>query len=55
MVILRESMMRLWSEEGSWVLTSGSRRVFVSLVSYRFFIKDVVVSEVVFVNRWGVY
>nr|XP_005599129.1 coiled-coil domain-containing protein 154 isoform X1 [Equus caballus]XP_023472426.1 coiled-coil domain-containing protein 154 isoform X1 [Equus caballus] len=55
MATLRESMMRLWSEEGPWALTPGSRRVLVSLVSHRFFIKDVAASEVAPVNRWGVY
>ncbi|XP_058424882.1 coiled-coil domain-containing protein 154, partial [Diceros bicornis minor] len=55
MATLRESMMRLWSEEGPWALTLGSRRVLMSLVRQRFFIKDVAAGEVVPVNCWGVY
>lgn len=52
---LRESVLRLWSEEGPWPLTLGSRRVFMSLVRQRFFIKDVAPGELVSVNCWGVY
>ncbi|XP_076793267.1 coiled-coil domain-containing protein 154 isoform X3 [Arvicanthis niloticus] len=52
---LRESMLRLWSEEGPWPLTLGSKRVFMSLVRQRFFIKDIALSELVSVNSWGVY
>nr|XP_021492783.1 coiled-coil domain-containing protein 154 [Meriones unguiculatus] len=52
---LRESMLRLWSEEGPWPLTVGSKRVFMSLVRQRFFIKDVALDELVPVNSWGVY
>uniref|UniRef100_F1M154 Coiled-coil domain containing 154 n=1 Tax=Rattus norvegicus TaxID=10116 RepID=F1M154_RAT len=52
---LRESMLHLWSEEGPWPLTLGSKRVFMSLVRQRFFIKDVALGELVPVNSWGVY
>nr|XP_027796471.1 coiled-coil domain-containing protein 154 [Marmota flaviventris] len=52
---LRESVLRLWSEEGPWPLTLGSRRVLMSLVRQRFFIKDVAPGELVSVNCWGVY
>lgn len=52
---LRESMLRLWSEKGPWPLTLGSRRVFMSLVRQRFFIKDVAPGEQVPVNCWGIY
>ncbi|XP_028616860.1 coiled-coil domain-containing protein 154 [Grammomys surdaster] len=52
---LRESMLRLWSEEGPWPLTLGSKRVFMSLVRQRFFIKDIALGELVSVNSWGVY
>lgn len=52
---LRESMLRLWSEEGPWPLTLGSKRVFMSLVRQRFFIKDVALDKLVPVNSWGVY
>ncbi|XP_057603703.1 coiled-coil domain-containing protein 154 [Hippopotamus amphibius kiboko] len=55
MATLRASMMRLWSEEGPWALTLGSRRVLMSLVRQQFFVKDVAPDEVVPVNRWGVY
>ncbi|ELK10823.1 Coiled-coil domain-containing protein 154, partial [Pteropus alecto] len=55
MATLRESLMRLWSEEGPWALTLGSRKVLMSLVRQQFFIKDVAPDEVVPVNRWGVY
>ncbi|XP_036050543.1 coiled-coil domain-containing protein 154 [Onychomys torridus] len=52
---LRESMLSLWSEEGPWPLTLGSKRVFMSLVRQRFFIKDIALAELVSVNSWGVY
>ncbi|XP_023567121.1 coiled-coil domain-containing protein 154 isoform X1 [Octodon degus] len=52
---LRESMLHLWSEEGPWPLTLGSRRVFMSLVRQRFFIKDVAPGEQVPMNCWGIY
>nr|KAF6439994.1 coiled-coil domain containing 154 [Rousettus aegyptiacus] len=55
MATLRESLIRLWSEEGPWALTLGSRKVLMSLVRQQFFIKDVAPGEVVPVNRWGVY
>ncbi|XP_045045572.2 coiled-coil domain-containing protein 154 [Desmodus rotundus] len=54
MAALRECLMRLWSEEGPWAPTLGSRKVFMSLVRQQF-IKDVASGEVVPVNRWGVY
>ncbi|XP_025772581.1 coiled-coil domain-containing protein 154 [Puma concolor] len=52
---LRESVVRLWSEEGPWALTLGSRRVLGSLVRQRFFIKDAAPGEAVPMNCWGVY
>lgn len=52
---LRESMLHLWSEEGPWPLTLGSKRVFMSLVRQRFFIKDIALGELASVNSWGVY
>ncbi|XP_076434272.1 coiled-coil domain-containing protein 154 isoform X9 [Peromyscus maniculatus bairdii] len=52
---LRENMLSLWSEEGPWPLTLGSKRVFMSLVRQRFFIKDIALGELVSVNSWGVY
>ncbi|XP_045316693.1 coiled-coil domain-containing protein 154 [Leopardus geoffroyi] len=52
---LRESVVRLWSEEGPWALTLGSRRVLGSPVRQRFFIKDAAPGEAVPVNCWGVY
>ncbi|XP_031207170.1 coiled-coil domain-containing protein 154 isoform X5 [Mastomys coucha] len=52
---LRESMLSLWSEAGPWPLTLGSKRVFMSLVRQRFFIKDIALGEMVSVNSWGVY
>nr|XP_019568618.1 PREDICTED: coiled-coil domain-containing protein 154 [Rhinolophus sinicus] len=55
MATLRESLIRLWSEEGPWALTLGSRKVLMSLVRQQFFVKDVAPGEVVPVNRWGVY
>lgn len=55
MATLRESLIRLWSEEGPWALTLGSRKVLMFLVRQQFFIKDVAPGEVVPVNRWGVY
>ncbi|XP_058536396.1 coiled-coil domain-containing protein 154 [Ochotona princeps] len=54
MTALRESMLRLWSEEGPWALTLGSRRLLMSLVRQQF-IKDLDPSEPVPVNQWGVY
>ncbi|XP_039102701.1 coiled-coil domain-containing protein 154 [Hyaena hyaena] len=55
MASLRESVVRLWSEEGPWALTLGSRRVLMSLVRQRFFIKDSAPGEAMPVNCWGVY
>lgn len=55
MATLRESLIRLWSEEGPWALTLGSRKVLMSLVRQQFFVKDVAPGEMVPVNRWGVY
>ncbi|XP_012661141.1 coiled-coil domain-containing protein 154 [Otolemur garnettii] len=55
MAALRESMVHLWSEEGPWALTLGSRKVLMSLVRQRFFVKDVAPGEVVPMNCWGVY
>ncbi|GAB1300704.1 Coiled-coil domain-containing protein 154 [Apodemus speciosus] len=52
---LRESMLHLWSEEGPWPLTLGSKRAFMSLVRQRFFVKDIALGEMVSVNSWGVY
>ncbi|XP_027967585.1 coiled-coil domain-containing protein 154 [Eumetopias jubatus] len=52
---LRESIMRLQSEEGPWALRLGSRRVLMSLGKQQFFVKDAAPGEVVPVNRWGVY
>ncbi|XP_007937835.1 coiled-coil domain-containing protein 154 [Orycteropus afer afer] len=52
---LRESVLRLWSEEGPWALTLGSRKVLMSLVRQRFFVKDAASSAVASVNQWGVY
>ncbi|KAF3818822.1 hypothetical protein GH733_012239 [Mirounga leonina] len=52
---LRESIMRLRSEEGPWALRLGSRRVLMSLGKQQFFIKDAGPGEVVPVNRWGMY
>lgn len=52
---LRESMLSLWSEEGPWPLTLGSKQVLMSLVRQWFFIKDVALGELVPVNSWGVY
>lgn len=52
---LRESMLSLWSEEGPWPLTLGSKRVFMSLVRQRFFIKDLALGELLPVNSWGLY
>lgn len=46
--------MHLWSEEGPWALTLGSRKVLMSLVRQQF-VKDVASGEVVPMNRWGVY
>ncbi|XP_051825379.1 coiled-coil domain-containing protein 154 isoform X5 [Antechinus flavipes] len=52
---LRENVMKLWSEEGPWTLTLGSKRMLMSLVRQRFFIKDVGPDEVTQINRWGIY
>ncbi|KAM4819919.1 coiled-coil domain-containing protein 154 [Thomomys bottae] len=52
---LRESVLRLWSEEGPWPLTLGSKRMLMALVRQRFFIKDVAPDGLVSVNRWGLY
>ncbi|XP_074135742.1 coiled-coil domain-containing protein 154 isoform X8 [Sminthopsis crassicaudata] len=52
---LRENVMQLWSEEGPWTLTLGSKRMLMSLVRQRFFIKDVGPDEVTQINRWGIY
>uniref|UniRef100_A0A8C0QTD0 Coiled-coil domain containing 154 n=1 Tax=Canis lupus dingo TaxID=286419 RepID=A0A8C0QTD0_CANLU len=55
MASLRESVLRLQSDEGPWALTLGSRRVLVSLGRQQFFIKDSALGEAVSVNRWGMY
>lgn len=52
---LRESIVRLRSEEGPWALRLGSRRVLMSLGKQQFFVKDAGPGEVVPVNRWGMY
>ncbi|XP_020862373.1 coiled-coil domain-containing protein 154 isoform X2 [Phascolarctos cinereus] len=52
---LRENVMKLWSEEGPWTLTLGSKKMLMSLVRQRFFIKDVGPDEVTQINRWGIY
>lgn len=52
---LRESILRLRSEEGPWALTLGSRRVLAALGKQQSFVKDTAAGEVVPVNRWGVY
>ncbi|XP_045848926.1 coiled-coil domain-containing protein 154 [Meles meles] len=52
---LRESILRLRSEEGPWALTLGSRRVLAALGQQQSFVKDTAAGEVVPVNRWGVY
>ncbi|XP_069875810.1 coiled-coil domain-containing protein 154-like [Dipodomys merriami] len=52
---LRETVLLLWSGAGPWPLTLGSKRMLMSLVRQRFFVKDVAPSELVSVNRWGVY
>ncbi|XP_074053263.1 coiled-coil domain-containing protein 154 isoform X1 [Macrotis lagotis] len=52
---LRENVMQLWSEEGPWTLTLGSKKMLMSLVRQRFFIKDVGPDEVTQINRWGIY
>jgi hypothetical protein len=48
-------VLRLWSEEGPWPLTLGSKRVLMSLVRQRFFVKGVAPGELIPVNCWGVY
>ncbi|XP_061009902.1 coiled-coil domain-containing protein 154 [Dama dama] len=55
MAILRESVLRLWSEEGPWAPTLGSRRGPTSLERQQLFVKEVAPDDVVPVNRWGVY
>uniref|UniRef100_G1LMY0 Coiled-coil domain containing 154 n=1 Tax=Ailuropoda melanoleuca TaxID=9646 RepID=G1LMY0_AILME len=50
---LRESIMRLRSEEGPWPL--GGRRALTSLGKQQSFIKDAAPGDAVPVNRWGVY
>ncbi|XP_069859935.1 coiled-coil domain-containing protein 154-like [Dipodomys merriami] len=52
---LRETVLLLWSGAGPWPLTLGSKRMLMSLVRQRFFVKDVAPGELVSVNRWGVY
>ncbi|XP_047569238.1 coiled-coil domain-containing protein 154 isoform X2 [Lutra lutra] len=52
---LRESILRLRSEEGPWALTLGSRRVLAALGKQQSFVKDTAAGEVVPVNRWGMY
>ncbi|XP_072456326.1 coiled-coil domain-containing protein 154 isoform X2 [Notamacropus eugenii] len=52
---LRDSVMKLWSEEGPWTLTLGSKKMLMSLVRQRFFVKDVGPDEVTQINRWGIY
>ncbi|XP_007499389.1 coiled-coil domain-containing protein 154 isoform X2 [Monodelphis domestica] len=52
---LRENVMKLWSDEGPWALTLGSKKMLMSLVRQRFFIKDVGPDEVTQINRWGLY
>lgn len=55
MATLRESMLRLWNEEGPWAPTLGSRRGPTSLGRQQLFVKEVAPNNVVPVNRWGVY
>uniref|UniRef100_A0A2K6GT55 Coiled-coil domain containing 154 n=1 Tax=Propithecus coquereli TaxID=379532 RepID=A0A2K6GT55_PROCO len=55
MAALRESLVRLWGEEGPRALAQGSRKARASLVRQRCFVKDGAPGEVVPVNRWGVY
>lgn len=45
--------MHLWSEQGPWALTLGSRKVLSR--ERQQFVKDVASGEAVSVNRWGVY
>ncbi|EFB17164.1 hypothetical protein PANDA_008965, partial [Ailuropoda melanoleuca] len=52
---LRESIMRLRSEEGPWGLRLGGRRALTSLGKQQSFIKDAAPGDAVPVNRWGVY
>nr|XP_020742077.1 coiled-coil domain-containing protein 154 isoform X3 [Odocoileus virginianus texanus] len=55
MATLQESVLRLWSEEGPWAPTLGSRRGPMSLGRQQLFVKEVAPDDVVPVNRWGVY
>lgn len=55
MATLQESVLRLWSEEGPWAPTLGSRRGPTSLERQQLFVKEVAPDNVVHVNRWGVY
>ncbi|KAM9724706.1 coiled-coil domain-containing protein 154 [Dama dama] len=55
MATLRESVLCLWSEEGPWAPTLGSRRGPTSLERQQLFVKEVAPDDVVPVNRWGVY
>ncbi|XP_043311439.1 coiled-coil domain-containing protein 154 isoform X7 [Cervus canadensis] len=55
MATLQESVLRLWSEEGPWAPTLGSRRGPTSLERQQLFVKEVAPDDVVPVNRWGVY
>ncbi|XP_065780054.1 coiled-coil domain-containing protein 154 isoform X4 [Muntiacus reevesi] len=55
MATLRESVLRLWSKEGPWAPTLGSRRGPTSLGRQQLFVKEVAPDDVVPVNRWGVY
>ena len=52
---LRESIMRLRSEEGPWGLRLGGRRALTSLGKQQSFIKDAAPGDAVPVNCWGVY
>ncbi|XP_040491505.1 coiled-coil domain-containing protein 154-like isoform X2 [Ursus maritimus] len=52
---LRDSIMRLRSEEGPWSLRLGSRGVLTPLGKQRSFVKDAGPGDAVPVNRWGVY
>ncbi|XP_045639997.1 coiled-coil domain-containing protein 154 [Ursus americanus] len=52
---LRDSIMRLRSEEGPWSLRLGSRGVLTPLGKQRSFVKDAGPGDAVPVNHWGVY
>uniref|UniRef100_A0A2K5C8A1 Coiled-coil domain containing 154 n=1 Tax=Aotus nancymaae TaxID=37293 RepID=A0A2K5C8A1_AOTNA len=54
MAALRETVLRLWSEEGPRA-PLGSRKALPSLARQQVFIKDVAPGEVAPVNCWGVY